>query len=123
MSSWISSLLGAEDVTSIPRGAEGAGLRRNLTTVPLSNWELPEGFLAPWFPAVRGTSSSWPAGLALLTLQSDTPGVCLSLEKWLSVLELWRRWTQGCFHECFVFVNILMDNLLWDVGCSGDASW
>lgn len=93
-----------------------------LTTAPLSNWELPEGFLAPCFPAVRGTSSNWPAGFALLTMQSDTPGVCLSLEKCLSVLELWRRRTQGCFHECFVFIDVFVDNLLWDGGCSGGAS-
>lgn len=82
---------------------------------PFPAWSSQRDFWLPWFPAVRGMSSNWSAGFALLTMQSNTPGVWLSLEKCPSVLELWRRWTRGSFHECSGFINIFMDNVT--VGC------
>lgn len=69
-----------------------------------------------WLPGSQlSGAQAATAGFVLLTMQSDTPRVCLSLEKCLSVLELWRRWTQGCFHECCGFIHIFKGNLPWDV--------
>lgn len=72
-----------------------------------------------WLPGSQlSGAQAATAGFVLLTMQSDTPRVCLSLEKCLSVLELWRRWTQGCFHECcvlFIFLRVICCGMLW--GC------
>lgn len=113
--------------TGARRGAEGPGVlpvwRRHLTTCPPSQLGAPRGIFGSLGPSCQGHGQQLAcAGLALLTMQSDTLGVCLSLEKCPSVLELWRRWTQGCFHECSGFMDIFMDNvavgwgLLW--GCA-----
>lgn len=89
---------------------------------PLPNLELPEGFLAPWFPAVRGTSSNWPVLGLLCSPCKVIPSVCVC--PWRSVRLSWSCGGGG--HGAASMSVLVLWIFLWIMspwggGCSGDV--